>query len=114
VPITRQKTPVLFNSIVSLPTDLVIVDHAVLKCTDIFFVVINRFKYQVIFKYQGQTVHLFRPSLSFLAEAQARLENRRGQRHFLQNCTLNILSDRTNYKAKDIIGKFQIYFYLPF
>jgi hypothetical protein len=28
-------------------------------------------------------VHLFRPRLSFLAEAQPRLDNRRGQRHFL-------------------------------
>jgi hypothetical protein len=47
-------------------------------------------------------VHLFRPSLSFLAEAQPRLDNRRGQKVFLD--------DRTNYKAKDIIGKLQIYF----
>jgi hypothetical protein len=30
--------------------------------------------------YQCQKVHLFRPSLSFLAEAQPRLENRRGQK----------------------------------
>jgi hypothetical protein len=30
--------------------------------------------------YQDQKVHLFRPSLSFLAEAQPRLENRRGQK----------------------------------
>jgi hypothetical protein len=30
--------------------------------------------------YQDQKVHLFRPSLSFLAEAQPRLQNRRGQK----------------------------------
>jgi hypothetical protein len=36
--------------------------------------------YTVLFMYQCQKVHLFRPSLSFLAEAQPRLENRRGQK----------------------------------
>jgi hypothetical protein len=30
--------------------------------------------------YQGQKVHPFCPRMSFLAEAQARLENRRGQK----------------------------------
>jgi hypothetical protein len=30
--------------------------------------------------YQGQKVHIFRPSLEFLAEAQPRFENRRGQK----------------------------------
>jgi hypothetical protein len=30
--------------------------------------------------YQGQKVHLFCPSLSFLAEAQPRLENRQRQK----------------------------------
>jgi hypothetical protein len=52
--------------------------------------------------YQDQKVHLFRASLGFLAEAQPRLENRRGQKAF---CTLHFLGDRTNYKAKEIIGK---------
>jgi hypothetical protein len=33
-----------------------------------------------LFVYQGQKVHLFRPSPSLLAEAQPRLENRREQR----------------------------------
>jgi cytoplasmic iron level regulating protein YaaA (DUF328/UPF0246 family) len=44
--------------------------------------------------------------LSFLAEAQPRLENRRGQKvdTFWQKCTLNFLSDHTQQK-KDIIGK---------
>jgi hypothetical protein len=32
--------------------------------------------------YQGQKVHLFRPCLSFLAEAQPRVENGRGQNAF--------------------------------
>jgi hypothetical protein len=29
---------------------------------------------------------------------------------FWRRCTLNFLGDRTNYKAKDIIEKLQIYF----
>jgi hypothetical protein len=33
--------------------------------------------------YQGQKVHLFCPSVGFLAEAQPRLQNRRGQKQFL-------------------------------
>jgi hypothetical protein len=33
-------------------------------------------------------VHLFRPSLSFLAKAQPRLEIRRGQKNFLQKTSL--------------------------
>jgi hypothetical protein len=33
--------------------------------------------------YQGQKVHLFRPSLSFLAEAQPRLKTSEDKRHFL-------------------------------
>jgi hypothetical protein len=37
-------------------------------------------KKKKIFVYYGIKVHLFRPSLSFLAEAQPRLENRRGQK----------------------------------
>jgi hypothetical protein len=47
--------------------------------------------------YQGQKLHLFSPSLSFLAEAQPRLETRQGQKV--------LLGDRTKYKAKDIIEK---------
>jgi hypothetical protein len=41
----------------------------------------------IVIVYQGQKLHFFPPSLSFLAEAQPRLENRREQ------------------NAKDIIGK---------
>jgi hypothetical protein len=33
--------------------------------------------------YQGQKVYLFRPSMGFLAEAQPRLPNSRGQKQFL-------------------------------
>jgi hypothetical protein len=58
--------------------------------------------------YQGQKVHLFRPSLSFLAEAQPRLENRRGQRHFLAEVRIKFLGDRT--KQKKSLKKLQIYF----
>jgi hypothetical protein len=36
-----------------------------------------------LFVHQGQKVHLFCPNLNYVAEAQPRLENRRGQRHFL-------------------------------
>jgi hypothetical protein len=51
--------------------------------------------------YQGQKVHLFRPSLSFLAEAQPRLQNRRGQKA------------RTT-KQKTSLEKLQIYFVSTF
>jgi hypothetical protein len=50
-------------------------------------------------------VHLFRPSLSFLDEAQPRLENRRGQKAILAEVHIKFLGDLTNYKAKDITGK---------
>jgi hypothetical protein len=43
-------------------------------------------------------VHLFRSSLSFLAEAQPRLENRRGQRHFLAKVHITFIGDRTKQK----------------
>jgi hypothetical protein len=52
---------------------------------------------------------MLRPSLGFLAEAQPRTGI------FWQRYTLHLLGDRTNYKAKDIIGKitklFCIYFF---
>jgi hypothetical protein len=52
-------------------------------------------------------VHLFRPSLSFLAEAQPRLDNRRGQKVFLE--------DRTNYKAQNNLWKnYKFILNLPF
>jgi hypothetical protein len=57
--------------------------------------------------YQGQKVHLFRPSLSFLAEAQQRLENRRGQKAEVR---IKFLGDRKNYKQKTSSQKLQIYF----
>jgi hypothetical protein len=50
------------------------------------------------------------PSLSFLAEAQPRLKTGEDKEHFLQRCTLNFLSDRTNYKAKTLLEKLQISF----
>jgi hypothetical protein len=49
-------------------------------------------------------VHLFRPSFSFVAEVQPRLQNRRRQMAVFGRA-VNILGDRTNYKAKNIIGK---------
>jgi hypothetical protein len=42
---------------------------------------------------------------SFSSEAQPRLEQARTKGTFWQRCTSNFLGDRTNYKAKDIIGK---------
>jgi hypothetical protein len=52
----------------------------------------------------------FSSELSFLAEAQPRL-NRRGQNTILlQRCTLNFLGDPTNCKAKDIIGRIANFF----
>jgi hypothetical protein len=53
--------------------------------------------------YQGQKGHLFRPSLSFLAKAQPRLENRRGQKALLAE--VHIIFFIINYKIKDTIGK---------
>jgi hypothetical protein len=44
--------------------------------------------------YQGQKVHLFRSEFSGRGAAEA---DRRGQKA--------LFGDRTNYKAKDIIGK---------
>jgi hypothetical protein len=35
---------------------------------------------------QGQKVHLFRPSLSLLAEAQPRLKTRQGQKTLFDRC----------------------------
>jgi hypothetical protein len=42
--------------------------------------------------YQSQKVHLFRPNLSFLAEAQPRLENRRGQKRSLEKLQVYFVS----------------------
>jgi hypothetical protein len=54
-------------------------------------------------------VHLFCLGLSFLAEAQPRLETKRGQKALFDRG----VHKKMNYKAKDIIGKkFEIYFVL--
>jgi hypothetical protein len=53
-------------------------------------------------------VHLFRPSLGFLVEAQPRLENKQKVGTFWPRCTLNFLDDRTNSKTS--LEKLQIYF----
>jgi hypothetical protein len=50
--------------------------------------------------YQGQKVHLFRPSLGFLTEAQPRLKTGEDERHFLAEVHILFLDDRTNYKQK--------------
>jgi hypothetical protein len=56
--------------------------------------------------YQGQKVHLFRPSLSFLAEAQPRLEIGADRRHFLAEMHINFLSDRTTSKTFEKITNY--------
>jgi hypothetical protein len=55
-------------------------------------------------------VHLFRPSLRFLAEAQPRLEQARtkGTLHFLGDLTT------TTTKQETSLGKLQIYFVFTF
>jgi hypothetical protein len=56
--------------------------------------------------YQSQKVHLFRPSLSFLAEAQPRLEIGADRRHFLAEMHINFLSDRTTSKTFEKIKNY--------
>jgi hypothetical protein len=53
--------------------------------------------------YQGQQVHLFHPSRSFLAEAQPCPKTGEDKRHFLAEVHIKFFRRRTNYKAKDII-----------
>jgi hypothetical protein len=43
-------------------------------------------------------VHLFRPRLNFLAEAQPRLENRRGQKAFSAEVTNLQINNKINNK----------------
>jgi hypothetical protein len=63
--------------------------------------------------FQGQKVRLFRPSPSFLAEAQPSLKTGEDKRNFW---ALNFLSDRTNYKAKERHNwkNYKFILYLPF
>jgi hypothetical protein len=83
-------------------------------CTVFAFHVIYVDTDKIVFVYQGQKVHLFRPSPSSL---QQRLENTQGEkaRFGRSACILHFLGDRTNHKAKDIIGKitnlFSIYLF---
>jgi hypothetical protein len=58
-------------------------DLAVLKRKKQVAIFISDTKQNSYLCIKAQKVHLFRPRLSFLAEAQPRLENRRGQRNFL-------------------------------
>jgi hypothetical protein len=86
-------------------------------CTVFAFHVIYVDTDKIVFVHQGQKVHLSRPSLSSLTEAQQRLENTQGEKARLGRsaCILHFLGDRTNHKAKDIIGKitnlFSIYLF---
>jgi hypothetical protein len=61
--------------------------------------------------YQGQKVHLFRPSLGFLTEAQPRLKTGKDQ----AEVHINFLGIGTNYKAKKTsLEKLQIHFVSTF
>jgi hypothetical protein len=55
--------------------------------------------------YQGQKVYLFRSSLSFVAEAQPRLENRRGQKALFGRGAHYISLATARTTKQDIIGK---------
>jgi hypothetical protein len=64
---------------------------------------------------QGQKAHLFRPSLSFLVEAQPRLENRRGQKAFFSKGA-QLQSKRHHWKNYKFIlylptNSFSVFFY---
>jgi hypothetical protein len=48
-------------------------------------------------------VHLFHPSLSFLAEAQPRLNTGEDKRKFLAEVGIEFLGDCTKYKANRYI-----------
>jgi type IV secretory pathway VirD2 relaxase len=52
-------------------------------------------------------VHLFRPSLGFLAEAQPRLDNREDKKHFLGE--VHITFFRRPYELQSKLEKLQIY-----
>jgi hypothetical protein len=52
--------------------------------------------------YRGQKVHLFRPSLSFLAEAQPRPKTGEDKRNFLTQVHIEFLGDCAKYKANKI------------
>jgi hypothetical protein len=65
--------------------------------------------------YQGQKVHLFRPSLGFLAEAQPRLENRRGQKALFGGGAHNFFyAIARTTKQKTSLERLQIILYLLF
>jgi hypothetical protein len=65
--------------------------------------------------YQGQKVHLFRASLSFLAEAQPRLKNRREEKVVFGRGAHEIfLSTSQITKQKTSLENLQIYFVSTF
>jgi hypothetical protein len=57
-------------------------------------------------------VHLFRPSLGFLVEAEPRLENRRGQKALFGRGAHNVFRVRIgkNFEKHDLIVKFKVIF----
>jgi hypothetical protein len=63
--------------------------------------------------YQDQKVYLFRSSLSFLAEAQPRLENRRGQKTLLAEVHIKFFRRSQGLQSTtDIIGKITNLFFI--
>jgi hypothetical protein len=59
-------------------------------------------------------VHLFRPSLNFLAEAQPRLETGEDKRYFLAEIHIKFFRRPHNLKQKTSLEKIQIYFVSTF
>jgi hypothetical protein len=53
-------------------------------------VITNNGKSKIVICVSRQQVHLFRPSLGFLAEAQPRLETGKDKRHFLGEVHIKI------------------------
>jgi hypothetical protein len=60
-------------------------------------------------------VYLFRPSVSFLAEAQPRLENRRGKTHILEEVNIKFFRRPHELQSKRHYSKnYKFIVYLPF
>jgi hypothetical protein len=61
---------------------------------------------------KAQKVHLFRPSLDFLVEAEPRLENRRGQKVLFGRGAHNVFRVRLgkNFEKHELIVNFEVIF----
>jgi hypothetical protein len=61
---------------------------------------------------KAQKVHLFRPSLGFLAEAQPRLNKRRGQKALFGRCAHNVFRVHLgkHFEKHELIVNFEVIF----